>query len=318
MLNKILEALHKKNDYVSGEEISQGFLISRQALWKYIHELRELGYEIAAVPHLGYKLLASPDRLYSFEVKTGLDTRVMGREIRYYETIPSTMDMAMQLGMQGAPEGLVVVSEAQSKGKGRLGRMWLSPKFKGIYFSLILRPDISPRETPILTLMAAVSVCQAVKNITGLDADIKWPNDIILNNKKTGGILTELNAEMDKVFFVVIGIGINVNNDKKSLCEGAVSLKEYHKESVNRVVLFREILKRIETNYDNFRDHGGGDIIDFWKDHNITLGRRIKVLYQHKTIEGEAVDIDTEGGLLLRNDSGFVERIVSGDIVHCR
>ena len=228
------------------------------------------------------------------------------------------MDEAMRLGLEGAPEGSVVLSETQKKGRGRLGREWSSPKFKGVYLSLMLRPKIAPSQISLLTLLAAVSVCQAIKEVSAEIAQIKWPNDLLIHHKKVGGILTELNAEMDKVKFIIIGIGINVNNDKKSLPAGATSLKGQQKQEISRIRLLQEILLRIETNYKLLQKEGGESIISKWREYNITLGRRVRIQYQNRQIEGEAADIDKDGALLLRSDSGITQRVTAGDIVHCR
>ena len=318
MEEKIIELLKKKRDYLSGEEISSQLRISRQALWRHIQSLKDLGYDIAAVPHLGYRLESSPDKLFDFEVKYGLNTKILGRKILYFDSLSSTMDMAAQLGMNGASEGTVILAEAQTKGRGRLGRAWFSPKRKGLYLSLILRPVILPTQASILTLLSAVSICEALKQTTGLVPQIKWPNDILINNKKLGGILTQIIAETDKINFVIIGIGINVNNDKKSLILGATSLREQKKERVNCTILLQEILRKLEANYLSLIKSGSNSIIDKWRQHNITLGRRVKVYCQNREIEGEAIDIDADGGLLVRKDSGLTEKVISGDVVHCR
>jgi BirA family biotin operon repressor/biotin-[acetyl-CoA-carboxylase] ligase len=318
MQEAILNFLRKKQDYVSGEEISKQLGISRQALWKHTQELRETGYDIVAVPHLGYCLVSSPDRLFPYEISNRLHTKVIGKEIHYFDEISSTMDAAMRLGMEGAHEGTIVVAEAQAKGKGRLGRSWASPRYKGIYASLILRPDIAPNICPVLTLLAAVSICEAIKTAVGIEAQIKWPNDIFIQNKKLGGILTELNAEMDVTSFIVIGIGINVNTDKKALPPAATSLRELKKEPVNRVELLQEVLRALEANYVNFQKEGSALVLEKWRGQAVTLGKRVRVLSQHEQLEGEAVDIDTDGGLLLRDDSGLMRKVMSGDIIHCR
>ncbi|MBI4972810.1 MAG: biotin--[acetyl-CoA-carboxylase] ligase [Candidatus Omnitrophica bacterium] len=318
MRDKILDFLKKKENYVSGEELSHHFKISRQALWKHIQELKEAGYEILAVPHLGYKLVSIPDRLFSAEISRGLNTKVIGKKIYYFESVSSTMDIAVKLGMEGSPDGTLVISETQTKGRGRLGRSWLSPKYKGVYLSLILRPKILPAQAPIITLLAAVSICEAIKRITGLEAKIKWPNDILMYQKKLGGILTELNAETDELRFAVIGLGLNVNNDKKALLTSATSLKEQKKENINRLDLLQEILRRIEANYLLFQGKGPQPIIEQWREYNITLGRRVKVISHKELREGEAIDIDIDGGLLLRQDSGLTEKIMAGDVAHCR
>jgi len=315
---KIIDFLKKKSGYVSGEDLSSYLKISRQALWKHIQNLRELDYDIVAVPHLGYRLLALPDRLLPFEVSDGLHTRFIGRKIYYFETIPSTMDIAIKLGLDNALQGSLVLAEAQTKGRGRMSRQWYSPKYKGIYLSLLLRPKFMLSETPLLTLLSAVSICEAVEEKTGLECRIKWPNDILLGNKKVGGILTELNAETDEMRFVVIGIGLNVNNTKDNLAAQATSLKEHLKQDINRLALLQEILRRLENNYLLLEAKGGAPIIAKWRTFNFTLGKRVKVTSHHRHLEGQAVDIDQDGSLLVRKDSGTVEKITAGDVTHCR
>jgi len=199
-----------------------------------------------------------------------------------------------------------------------MGREWSSPKHKGIYVSLVLRPELLPGQLPILTLLAAVSVCEAIKEVSAVEARIKWPNDIIIDNKKIGGILTELSAEADEVRFVVIGIGLNVNNDKKSLVPGATSLKEEKGEPVSRIALLQEMFARIEANYLSFQQKGAGVITDKWRQHNITVGRRVRVAFHRHHLEGQAVDIDSDGALLVRKDSGIIQKVTAGDVVHCR
>jgi len=318
MQDKILDFLRRTQEHVSGEEISNRLGISRQALWKHIQELKDKSYDIVAVPHLGYQLLSSPDRLFTSEITRNLDTKFVGKKAYYFDALSSTMDIATELALKNAPEGTIIITESQTKGRGRLGREWCSPKYKGIYLSLILRPKIHPAGASVLTLLAAVSICEAVREVSGVDVQIKWPNDLFARNKKLGGILTELNAEMDEVRFVVIGIGLNVNNDKKDLISGAVSLKELLGERISRIELLKGLLRKLEANYLTFQSKGADFIIRKWREHNITLGRRVRIAYHRHHIEGEAVDIDTDGALLLRKDSGITQKVTAGDVVHCR
>lgn len=315
MSKQILDFLKRSKDYLSGEELSKTLGVTRSAIWKQIQELKNLGYDIVAVPHLGYQLVGTPDRLYAHEVSQGLKTKFIGKQISYFDALASTMDVAAQLGMGKAAEGSIVLAESQTKGRGRLRRDWLSPKYKGIYFSLILRPKILPAEASLLTLLAAVSICQAIKKVSDLEAKIKWPNDIFINGKKLGGILTELNAQMDEVNFVVIGIGLNINNDKKSLIASATSLKELKKESVSRIELLQEILRKIEENYLVFQKKKGIEVIKKWREYSFTLGKRVKVVEHAKRLEGVAIDIENDGGLLLKDDAGLVHKVMAGDIV---
>lgn len=318
MEEKIIELLKDRQGYLSGEELSNTLKVSRQALWKHINFLRELGYDIAAVPHLGYRLVSVPDRLYDFQVYSGLKTKSFGKKLLYFDSLGSTMDMATQLALKGVKEGTVVLAETQTKGRGRLGRAWHSPKYKGLYFSLILRPKISLDRASIITLLAGVSICEAIKEVLGLELQIKWPNDILMHNKKLGGILTEVKAEVDEVNFIIIGVGLNINNDSKSLISGSISLKEIKDGELSRLNILQEILYRLELNYQILEKKGAKPIIDKWRQFAITLGRRVKV-YSHKEhLEGEAFDIDVDGGLLLRNDSGITHKVLSGDIIHCR
>lgn len=320
MKSEIIKFLKKREEYISGEEISDSLNISRQALWKNIQNLRDSGYDIVAVPHLGYKLVSRPDRMFPWEIQQDLGTKFIGKNIYYQDTVPSTMDIAFEAEANdlSMPEGSVFLSETQTKGKGRLGREWLSPKYKGLYLSIVLKPKILLSQASLLTLLTAVGLCEAVKKLKGVDAKIKWPNDILINDKKAAGILTEINAETDIIHFVVIGIGINVNNDKNALPAGAVSLKEETGEHIDRVLLLQEILRCIEKNYLLFLQGQTTEIIDKWRLFNTTLGKRVKVYLQTGYLEGEAIDIDADGALLLRKDSGIIQRITSGDIVHCR
>ncbi|HOW35248.1 MAG TPA: biotin--[acetyl-CoA-carboxylase] ligase [Candidatus Omnitrophota bacterium] len=318
MQEKIIDFLKKADGFISGEDISGALNISRAAIWKYIQELKKEGYEIVAVPHLGYRLESSPDKLFPHEIQFGLSTKVVGKKIVAYDSLDSTMDIAFDLGMHNAPEGTVVLAEGQSRGRGRLGRNWSSPKGKGIYLSIILRPLSSPSEVSRLTLLTAVAVSEAIKQVTGVSALIKWPNDLLVDDKKIAGILTELNAEVDRVKFVVIGIGINVNTRPDALPEGATSLRGILQGPVSRVELTKEILRQVERRYGELNKHGFAAIAQCWKGLSVTLNKRIKITDPGGMIEGVAVDIDKDGGLLIRKDSGVVVKKTAGDVVRVK
>jgi BirA family biotin operon repressor/biotin-[acetyl-CoA-carboxylase] ligase len=318
---ELLHIIKNRPGYISGEEISHQLGISRAAIWRHIQELRNLGYDITAVPHLGYRLVSSPDRLFPWEIKWHLKNRFIAKTIYYYENLSSTMDRAMDLALNGTPEGTLVVAERQTKGRGRMGRLWLSPKYKGIYLSLIIKPKILPQQAPILTLISAVAICEGLKQQLGVEAEIKWPNDILLNNKKIGGILTELSAEMDIVHAIIVGVGINVNNEKKTLPYSASSLREIIGQETDRLSLLKTILSCFEQRYLEFQKQGVKQILDKWRHFSVTLGRRVRLSIRgQKTLGlvGEAVDIDRDGSLLIRQDSGLIERVVAGDIIHCK
>ena len=318
MKEEILKFLKKQDSHISGEEISRHFNISRAGIWKQIQGLRKDGYEIVAVPHLGYRLASFPDKLLPQEINFELNTKIIGRDIRHFDSVDSTMDIAFTLGINGAKEGAVVCAEIQKKGRGRMGRVWDSPKSKGICISIILRPKLLPNETAKLTLLSAVAVSEAIRDIIGLLSYIKWPNDILINEKKVGGILTEMDAEMDIVKFAVIGIGINVNTNRSSLPDKATSLKEEKGKPIPRVELLKEILRKIESLYLLLQKEGFSPIIERWRELSSTLGRRVKISYHKEYIEGEAIDVDLDGGLLIRNDTGFIEKIMAGDVVRVR
>ena len=211
MQKKVLELLRSAGDgYISGEEIAGRLGVSRTAVWKHIRALKAAGYEIDSHARKGYTLLEAPDLLLPQEIQPKLQTRIVGKNMIHYDDIPSSNNEAKRLAQEGAPEGTVVVAEAQSTGKGRLSRGWYSPARKGIWFSVILRPPFLPQEAPKCTLLAAVAVVRAMKDM-GFPVGIKWPNDVLYEGKKLVGILTEMSAEMERINYVVIGTGINVN-----------------------------------------------------------------------------------------------------------
>jgi len=316
MQEQIIHSLRKSDDYISGEEISRDLNISRAGIWKYIEDFRRQGYEIDAVPRRGYRILSSPDKLLPWEIKFKLGTTYIGQDIIYKETISSTMDEALRLGIAGAAAGTVVCAETQTKGRGRLGREWISPPSKGIYASLILRPQTPLSEVAQLTLVSAVAVCEALRNTSGLDALIKWPNDILINGKKTAGILTELNAEMDRVRFVVVGCGINVNSLVAQLPPEATSLKIEAKKDLSRVAVLQDVLRSFEKWLNIFEAEGFATVRGRWKELSATLGQRVKFVEPRGEVVGTAFDLAPDGSLLLRKDNGEVVKKNTGDALH--
>jgi len=305
--------------YISGEDISNALGVSRAYVWKYISKLREDGYVIDAVPHLGYNLRSAPDKLFGYELKSGLKTRTMGKmAIFHHESIGSTNDAAYELAEAGEPEGTVVVAEAQSSGKGRIGRKWLSPKGAGIYMSIILRPDVETDEIPTVTLVAAKSIADAINDLNKMDAGIKWPNDILIKGKKVCGILTEVKAQPDRVDFLVLGFGVNVNTPAGKLPEEGTSLKNVSGSSVDRAQLVRDILEKFEVDYLRFKKEGFNALRDECKRLSLVLEKTVRVKEHHRVMKGKAVDIDEKGALMIRDEEGIVRRVFSGDVVMCR
>ena len=315
MRDRIIHLLKEATGVISGEELSTSLGVSRSAVWKCVEELRAEGYDIQAVSRHGYRLLACPDLLTSTEVRFGLNTRILGAAYVHFDSIPSTMNEAFRLAMEGASEGTVVVAETQTKGRGRLGRAWASPKNRGIYCSVILRPGGAPASVAPLTLLTAVAVSEAVERVSGLRPLIKWPNDLLVNGKKLCGILTEMRAETDRIEFVVIGIGLNVNSSPYQLVPEAVSLKQVVGRPVSRVALLQEILRALETRYVDMQKNGFGTMITAWKERSAMLGRNVCFQEKGGLVEGIAVDLDRDGGLLVKLASGKIIKKVSGDIV---
>jgi len=311
---KIIDFIKKNNNPISGEDISRHFNISRAAVWKYIEELREKGYVIKAAPHIGYSLISVPDKLLPTEVQYGLRTKTFGKEIKYYESLESTMDTAFAFGLKGASEGTVICAETQKKGKGRMGRKWESPKGKGLYFSVILRPEMRAVEIAKLTLFSAVAVCEALRNVSGLDIAIKWPNDLLMGNQKIAGILTELSAEIDQVHFVVIGVGINVNTSLKRLPDVATSLMAESSRRFSRIEILQEILRSKEKWYQLLKSEGFDPILKRWKALSSTLGRRVRLVEMFRRREGVAIDLSENGSLLIKGADGEIFSAISGDV----
>ena len=314
MQERIIQFLKESDGYISGEEMSQRLKMSRAAIWKHMQELRAHGYEIAAVPHLGYQLVSYPDKLLGYEIQSGLNTKIIGKKVIVLDMVTSTMDEAFRLGMDGCPEGTVVCAEAQSKGRGRLGRVWTSPKGKGLYFSFVLRPHLPLNQLAQLTLMSAVALAEAIEDISDLKPSIKWPNDILLEGRKLAGILTELRAESDQVKFVVVGIGLNVNTSAHQLVPGASSLKVAAGQHFNRVEVFQAIVRSIEKWYVKFLNHEFDQVMEEWKKRSATLNKRVRITDPAGVIEGEAIDLDEDGALLIRKDNGFIVKKTAGDV----
>lgn len=337
---KLLSLLKERwGVFVSGEELSELLSISRTAVWKHIHHLKELGYEIVAQPHLGYRLIATPDLLIATELHYNLGTEIIGSRIHSLEITDSTQFVAHRLAREGAPEGTVILAEEQQRGRGRMGRNWYSPRGSGIWASIILRPRMSPVKAIGITLLSAVAIVKSIREITGLSAVIKWPNDILIQKKrrpldrttgrrklaasipslrKVGGILTELSAELDIVRYVIVGIGINVNTPMERfpdrLKDSAGCLSDEVGEKISRVRLTQEIFRQLERYYLSFQGGSLVSIINEWRIHSTTLGKQVRVNLQDRILEGQAVDLDNDGTLLVRLDNGVIERVVGGDI----
>ena len=322
MDEKILRILRAHTDrFISAHQICQKTSLSNATVARHIYKLRDEGYDIQAQPHWGYKLVGLPDKLLACEIMWQLNTKIIGRKVFSYDTVDSTNSVAFSLAERGASCATVVFAEAQSKGRGRLGRSWVSPKSKGVYLSLVLRPQIPSDKAALITLLAAVSCCEAIRRVCGLRAQIKWPNDILVNDKKVCGILTEIETQDSKIKFIILGIGINVNTPIGKLPAGASSLREEAgkgKARFSRLELARELLRRLDREYLSFKHKGSARIITQWKNLSALSGKRVKVSFAHRTIEGQAQDIDEQGALIVRLDNGLKQHVVAGDVVKLR
>jgi len=317
MRDSILQALQQQGR-VSGEQLGKKFNVSRTAVWKHVNELRRIGYEIDSSPRTGYSFVKSPDLVIPAEIALGLHTSIMGRRILYREEVTSTQDEAGEAARRGAEEGVIVISERQTKGRGRKGRLWASPPREGVYFSTILRPNLRPNQIIQIPLIAGVAVCKAIRRVTPLEPRIKWPNDITVGGKKVGGILAEMSCDIDRVNHIVLGIGVNVNTQCSLLPEPtrgiATSLAERCGEYVSRVRLVQCLLAEFDALYSKFLASGFDTPRGEWKALDNTIGSWVKVNDGKEEIKGKALDIDEEGFLLVRKENGDVKRIISGDV----
>lgn len=308
------------SDFISGATLSDKLGLSRTAVWKHVESLRKLGYTIEAQPARGYRLLQVPDRLTPLEVSPLLSTRDLGRTLHHFEALPSTNVQAFELAQEGALHGEVVITEAQTAGKGRRGRAWVSPAGKNLAMSLILRPEISPTRAPELTLVAAVALAETLKE-AGANAQIKWPNDVQLDGLKVAGILTELSADTERVHFIVLGIGVNLNAEASDfppdVRELATSVALARKQQVPRALFTAALLTKLEQWLDTWQEQGFAPVRERWKALSSILGKEVLVRSDAKELRGVAEDIDESGALLLRVD-GRIERVLAGDVEQVR
>lgn len=316
MQEQVLSLLKQAGGYVSGEEISRRLGVSRAAVWKAVKALREKGYIIESATNRGYLLSSQPDLLDSDAIQAGLTTRFLGRNVVFLEETDSTNEEAKRQGAAGAPDGTLCVAERQTGGKGRLGRSWSSPPGAGVWMSLLLRPQVAPQDATQLTLIVGLSVCQAIRRLTGCDARIKWPNDIVIGRKKICGILTELTADMEQIHYVVVGIGINANLSEfpEELQKKATSLFLETGRKVSRAALVREVLEKLEKNYDLFLTDLTADFITPYETLCVSLNRQVSVVRGGGQITGQSTGLTKTGELLIRLENGDTLEIGSGEV----
>lgn len=314
---QILTALRSHPDGISGAELADKLGISRAAIWARIEELRKLGYDITASPHTGYRLLDVPDVLHADDIISRLGkTRVVGRDIQVFQETTSTNDVIEKLARDGVKEGAVVFAEAQTKGRGRLGRRWVSTKGAGLWFSVLLRPPLRTMAATRLTIGAATAAARAITRQTGLHTEVKWPNDLLLRGKKVAGILTEMSAELDTVKYLILGLGINVNQPEfpPEIRRLATSLNIEGGEPVNRAELAAALLRELDNDYHRICTGKFPELADEWESQCATIGRNVTILVGTRKLQGRAEALDADGALLLRTQHGHLERIIGGDV----
>lgn len=316
MKSEILTALRNTKGYVSGQELCERLGVSRTAVWKGMQKLKDEGYVIEAIPNKGYRLTKSPDVLSVEELESVRQTAWAGSKIVYYDVADSTNIQAKRLAEEGAVHGTLVVAERQEAGRGRRGRAWESPEHKGIFMTLLLRPDFEPQKASMLTIIAAMAVAKAIRGMMRLSAEIKWPNDILLNGKKICGILTEMSTEFDAINYVVIGIGINVSNRQfgKEAAEIATSIAIESGMQVNRAGLIEAVWEWFEFYYDRFCKDGNLDgIREEYDSFLVNRNRQVRILDPKEPFAGMAKGIASTGELIVETEGG-TKLVSSGEV----
>ncbi|AXH98884.1 biotin--[acetyl-CoA-carboxylase] ligase [Sporosarcina sp. PTS2304] len=317
--NELLKRLFAaQGEPVSGQDIADEFGLSRTAIWKYIKELEEEGYEIGSQRKKGYFLIEAPDLVNAANISEYLQTTAYGQQINYFKTVPTTQTIAHEEAQNGAVDGTLIISEEQTAGKGRLARPWVSNAGRGIWMSLIMRPELPPQQAPQLTLVAAVAIVRAIEDVTDIQPVIKWPNDILINGKKVTGILTELQSDPDRVKAIILGIGVNANQETADFPEElqaiATSLRIEKGEKVDRAKLVAKIMHYLEQYTALYVEKGFAPIKILWESYATITGKKIKASMVNETVEGTALGISQDGMLELQLDDGTIRGIYSADI----
>lgn len=320
MKEEILRLLRSADGYISGQELCNRFGVSRTAVWKAINQLKEAGYEIEAQQNKGYRLMAAPDLMTEAEIKSLMHTDWVAKEVLYFDTIDSTNTKAQELAEKGYPSGTLVVADKQESGKGRRGRSWVSPSGTGIFMTLMIKPDINPNNASMLTLVAALAVAKAITSVTGEEALIKWPNDIVVNGKKVCGILTEMNAQFDYINHIVVGIGINVHNESfpEEISQMASSLMiEAGGKRFHRAQIIAETMAYFEQYYDTFlKTQDLSALVREYDELLVNRNKSVRVLDPKEPFDGKAMGITPKGELIV--DTWESRKLVSSGEVSVR
>ncbi|MBM7552488.1 biotin--[acetyl-CoA-carboxylase] ligase [Thalassobacillus pellis] len=309
---------NNRTGYISGQELSRQLSVSRTAIWKHMKELEKDGYIIEAAPKKGYRIIDFPDKVSQNTLRWGLNTTWAGQELFHYNQVASTQEIAHKLAAEGHPHGTLVVADEQVKGKGRMARPWHSQKKDGIWMSLLLRPDLPPVQAPQITLLAATVLAKAIASASQVEPQIKWPNDLLINHKKMAGILTEMQAEQDQIQYVVLGMGININQDPgkfpDEIKKKATSLRQETGETWNITWLIQLILETFENTYEQFVHEGFGTVKKTWEQYGYKIGEQVTISTMRKTWEATLLGIEADGALLVKGIDGREEKLYSAEI----
>ncbi len=306
---------------ISGARIAKEIGVSRSTVWRWVERLRGLGVKVKGQPATGYFLEQVPDILTPNMLRQRLKGSLFGKRIYHFFKTDSTNRVALELGHAGEPEGAVVLAEEQTAGRGRAGRVWSSERAAGIYVTLLLRPKLAPVQAPLLTMMAGLSAHAAVEAVTGLAVDLKWPNDLIIGGKKVGGILTEMHAEPGQVRFVIVGIGLNVNQEKfpGELANIATSLRLETGKPQSRLELLVRLLREFESDYNRMLREGVASVVKrFEVISSYAHGKRVRVTNGTESYLGTTVGLGPEGLLQVERDDGRVVTVIAGDVAEAR
>ncbi len=318
MKSKVIEALKEHtHTFLSGEELSQKLGVSRTSVWKVIKQLKEEGYQIESVSRKGYRLVQEADSINAEALRVELKNSELITRIEHFDSIDSTNTRAKALAGDGAKEGTLIISDEQTKGRGRLGREWTSPKGTGIWMSLVLKPDIEPIHASKMTQIAAAAMNTAIETVTGLSPGIKWPNDIILSKRKTCGILTEMSAELNSINYIVVGIGVNVNVEAfpEEIKDKATSLRIETGHMIKRKEIVVSFIKAFETLYYAYiKEENFEKTLEYCRSHSATLGRKVRIIHRDKTLFGEAMDLNADGELMVKFENGEVRPVFYGEV----
>ena len=317
MKSKILTILRNTEDYVSGQQLCEQLGVSRTAVWKAVKQLKEEGYEIDSVNNKGYCLKGIPDVMNQAEIKSQLISKWLGQRLDYFPCLDSTNTYLKEIAGKGAPHGSVAVADHQTAGKGRLGRSWSSPTGCSVYMSYLLRPDIAPVHASRLTIVAALATTRAIEEVTGLSAEIKWPNDIVINKRKVCGILTEMSADMDRIEYVVIGIGVNVNmtHFEEELSDRATSLRIECNKEISRLQIIVKMLSCFEYYYEQFIETEDlSAMLSDYNDRLVNRGREVRIVERQKEWKAVALEMDRDGELVVQLPDGTTKKVISGEV----